>query len=252
MTNLNIGAQLHTIREFTKNAADFAASMKKVADIGYKYVQISNIGPIPAKEVADICASNGLEIIVTHTNPAKIKNETETVIEEHNIMKAKYVGIGSMPKDDRTAEGMKKFIAEYAPVSETLKKAGMTLMYHNHAFEFEKYGDKLMIEHLRDELPLVGFIIDTYWVQSGGADPAAWLTKLSGRVPVIHFKDMSWVQGEQRMAEIMEGNLNWPAIFDACQQAGVEYAMVEQDTCYGGDPFDALRTSFNNLKGALQ
>ena len=125
-------------------------------------------------------------------------------------------------------------------------------MYHNHDFEFEKYGDKLMLEILKHDFPLIGFILDTYWVQAGGGDPAAWLTQFTGRVPVIHFKDMSWSKGSKRMAEIMEGNLNWPAIFAACQPAGVEYAMVEQDDCYGKDPFEALRTSFNNLKGALQ
>ena len=249
---MKIGAQLFTIREFTQNASDFATSMKKLADIGYKYVQISAIGQIPAKEVVEICDSNGLEIVVTHTNPAKIKNEIDTVIEDHRIMKAKYVGIGAMPGDyERTAEGVQKFIADYTPAANALDQAGMKLMYHNHDFEFEKYGKKLMMEHLQDDFPLLGFILDTYWVQAGGGDPAAWLTKFSGRIPVIHFKDMSWEKGSRRMAEVMEGNLNWPAIFAACPPAGVEYAMVEQDDCYGRDPFEALRTSFNNLKNAL-
>ena len=124
-------------------------------------------------------------------------------------------------------------------------------MYHNHDFEWEKYGNKRMIEYLQDEFPQIGFILDTYWVQAAGGDSAAWLTKLSGRIPVIHFKDMSWFNNSRRMAEVMEGNLNWPAIFAACGPAGVEYAMVEQDDCNGKDPFEALRTSFNNLKGVL-
>ena len=250
---MKIGAQLYTIRDFTTNVADFATSMKKIAGIGYKTVQISGIGGgIPIKDVADICASNSLEIVVTHTNPIKVRDEIETVIEDHRTMGAKYVGIGAMPGEyERNIEGVKKFIADYTPVADALEKAGMMFMYHNHDFEFEKYGSKLMLDHLKDDFPRLGFILDTYWVQAGGGDPAAWITKYSGRIPVIHFKDMSWSKGSKRMAEVMEGNLNWPQIFAACPGAGVDYAMVEQDDCNGKDPFESLKISFDNLKEVL-
>ena len=38
---MEIGAQLFTVREACKNLDDFAESLKKVADIGYKTVQVS-------------------------------------------------------------------------------------------------------------------------------------------------------------------------------------------------------------------
>ena len=249
---MKIGAQLFTVREFTQTVQDFAQTIKKIADIGYKYVQISAIGAIPAQEVANICNDNGIGIVVTHTNPTRIKNETEAVIADHNIMGAKYVGIGAMPGDyERTVDGVRRFISDFMPAAELLQSAGMQLMYHNHDFEFEKYDGKRMIEYLQDEFKHIGFILDSYWVQAAGGDPSDWLTRLSGRVPVIHFKDMAWVQGRIRMAEVMEGNINWSALFAACKSAGVDYAMVEQDDCYGADPFECLRTSFNNLKKSL-
>lgn len=249
---MKIGAQLYTIREYTKNAADFAASMEKIARTGYRYVQISAIGDIPAKEVADVCASNGLEIVVTHTNQDKVRDDYESVIEDHRIMGAKYVGIGAMPGNyPRSESGVMKFIEDYTPAAEAFEKSGMMFMYHNHDFEFEKYGKKSMFDYLIGDFPLVGFILDTYWVQAAGGDPSAWIKKLSGRVPVIHFKDMTWARGGIRMAEVMEGNMNWPAIFAACPPAGVEYAMVEQDHCYERNPFDSLKISFDNLKGVF-
>jgi sugar phosphate isomerase/epimerase len=121
-------------------------------------------------------------------------------------------------------------------------------MYHNHAFEFEKRDGKLLMDYLAEGFPAdtMGFTLDTYWVQVGGGCPAAWLRKLKGRVDVIHLKDMSWRGGNIYMSEIMEGNLDWPGIYAAGVEAGVKYAMVEQDDCYGADPFDCLRTSFNN------
>ena len=53
---------------------------------------------------------------------------------------------------------------------------------------------------------------------------------------------------EIRMAEIGEGNLDWPSILTAAQAGGVEWLLVEQDSCYDRSPFDSLAISFRNLK----
>jgi len=249
---MKVGAQLYTVRDYTQTAKDFASTIKKIADIGYKYVQVSRAGPISPQELADICKSNGIAIAITHVSPARVKDETEQVIAEHRVMDTNYIGIGGMPDDyERNAEGVKRFIADFTPVVEKIHASGMTFMYHNHNYEFEKYDGKLMLEYLVEGLPNMGFTLDTYWVQAGGADPSAWLKNLKSRVDVVHLKDMAWADGKQLMAEVMEGNLNWDGIFAACRAAGAKYAMVEQDDCYGADPFKCLEKSFVNLKGAL-
>ena len=33
--------------------------------------------------------------------------------------------------------------------------------------------------------------LDTYWIQHGGGDPAAWIRQLEGRADIIHLKDMA-------------------------------------------------------------
>ena len=49
------------------------------------------------------------------------------------------------------------------------------------------------------------------------------------------------------MAEVGEGNLNWPSILEAAKEAGVEWYIVEQDTCQR-DPFESLSISLRNLR----
>ena len=91
---------------------------------------------------------------------------------------------------------------------------------------------------------------DIYWIQAGGGDPAAWVTRCAGRQPLLHLKDMAVSpEREQRMAEIGEGNLNWSAILKAAGEGGVEWYLVEQDHCYGRDPFESLAISYHNLVG---
>ena len=91
--------------------------------------------------------------------------------------------------------------------------------------------------------------IDVFWIQAGGGDPAAWIRKCAGREPILHLKDMAMgPDREQRMAEIGEGNLNWPAILQAAEESGVEWYLVEQDNCYDRDPFESLAISYRNLR----
>lgn len=95
----------------------------------------------------------------------------------------------------------------------------------------------------------MGIMLDTYWVQSGGGDPVYLLEKLKGRTPCIHLKDMIFTaENERKMAVVSEGNMNFPAILKATIDNGVKYALVEQDNCYGENPFDCLKRSYQYLK----
>jgi len=247
---MKIGAQLYTVRDFTQTSQDFANTIKKIAEMGYESVQISAIGPdISAEEVAQVCQANQLEVVITHSSIDRIKDQTQQLIEDHKIMDVKYIGLGAMPwGTGNSKQGYVDFVKEFSPAAKMIKDAGFQFMYHNHDFEFMRFDNQTGMEYLADNLPEAGFTLDTFWIQAGGGDPAWWIKKLAGRVDVIHLKDFIIVDGERRMAEVLEGNLNWDAIFEAAKVAGVKYAMIEQDDCYGKDPFECLRTSLENLK----
>jgi len=247
---MRFGAQLYTVREFTQTHKDFAETIKKIAAIGYDCIQVSAINPeIPAQEVAETCQAYNLDIIISHVSPLKIIEETGQVIEDHLAMKAKYIGVGSLPNGySHDKKGYRKFITDFIPAARAFKDAGFQLMYHNHHYEWEKFESKRAIEYLFEKFPEANFTLDTYWIQAAGGDPAYWIDKFKGRVDVIHLKDYAVVGGKRRMAEVMDGNLNWGAIFKASANAGVKFGMVEQDECYGKDPFECLRASLLNLK----
>jgi sugar phosphate isomerase/epimerase len=248
---MKIAAQLYTVREFTQTDKDFKETIKKVAAIGYPGVQLSAHGPIPAQFIADTCAEYGVEIVNTHSPPPRILNDTDNLIAEHKLYKATQIGIGSMPTEYRgSVAGIKKFAEDYLPAAKKIKDSGLRFAYHNHAFEFVKFDGKLMLDYIVEAFAEadIQVILDTYWVQAGGADPAFWIRKLSGRVPRIHFKDMTIEgQNEQRFAPIGSGNLNWPAIIEACRASAVEWAIVEQDNSYDKDAFDCLAESYKFL-----
>ncbi len=243
-----IGAQFYTIRDFCKDLDGFAESLKKVADIGYKTVQISGTceyEPIWLKEQLDL---NGLKCVITHTPPAALTGDAVKVAKNHDVFGCDCVGLGYYGfEEGKETENYQKFLETYRPVAETLAQNGKYFMYHNHATEFRKIDGKVILEHMADDIPAdrMGFTLDTYWVQRGGGDPAYWIEKLSGRLPCIHLKD--YAVGE-KMAVVGEGNINFDRVFQKAESAGVKYMLVEQDDCYGEDPFECLKRSYINLK----
>ncbi len=251
MSNTTIAAQLFTLRNFMRTPADIAQSLKKVRKIGYEAVQVSGIGPIDPVELKKIVDGEGLKICATHIPFQRLRNDIEKVIEEHKLWGCEYVGLGAMPDEYRkSAEGYRRFAKEASGIAKKLKDHGLKFVYHNHNFEFVKFDGKTGLDILFEESDKDSFQleIDTYWVQAGGGDPAFWISKMKGRMDVVHFKDMVMdEEGKQIMAEVGEGNLNWPAIIDACREIGVKWHVVEQDVCRR-DPFESLAISLKNLR----
>lgn len=247
--SIQLGAQLYTLREALRSPGNIEPTLARVAEIGYRHVQCSGFAFEPA-EMRAICDRLGLQVSLTHTDARRILGDTQAVIAEHKILGCAYVGIGSMPEEYRSAAGARAFLRDYTPAMAQLHEAGLKLQYHNHSFEFERFGGETIFDILADESDptLLGFTLDTYWVQHGGLDVCELIRSLKGRIDVCHYKDMCIVDGKQRYAAVGSGNMNWPGILAAFEEAGTQLAFVEQDLCYDADPLEELAASFRFLQ----
>jgi sugar phosphate isomerase/epimerase len=276
MSTSVLAAQLYTVRDFCKTPADIARTLARVKQIGYDAVQASALGPIEPSDFRKILDDNGLVCCATHVR-RNVAAEFDAVVEEHQIIGCKYPAIGSMPGayQQQGKAGYLAFAREQSELSRRFNQAGLTWGYHNHSFEFEKFDGKTGLDLLIENTdPTFTFEIDTFWVQHGGGDPAAWIRRLKGRIPLVHLKDMvvgmdqhaklpAQIVGESDddyqkraqqakarrpiMAEVGEGNLNWTSILAACREAGTVWYIVEQDICQR-DPFESLAISLRNLR----
>lgn len=243
-----IGAQFYTIRESCKTIEDFEESCRKVAKIGYKIVQLSGIGPMPAEEIKAVLDKYGLEAVVTHRSKEDYEEHLEETIAFHKTIGCKIAGLGSMPGFSCDKENFEDFIAKYTPIAEELHKNGLVFAYHNHQIEFAKRDGKFIFEELaeRTNPDHVKFILDVYWLSYSGIDPAKFIRKYKDRLACVHFKDLGIIGKEINMFEVGYGNLDWDEIIAACEEANVPYALVEQDVCRR-DPFESLQMSYDYL-----
>lgn len=248
-----IAAQLYTVRQQCTTAADLATTLAKIRAIGYTAVQISGVGPIPPAEIRRIAEGAGLTICATHESGASIFDTPQSVIDRLGALGCKDTAYPHPHAPIVTLDDVKRFAAKLDDSGRILRNAGIRLSYHNHANEFRRLEGKTILQwiyDLTDPKNLQGEP-DTYWVQTGGGDSVEWVQRLHGRLPLLHLKDyMVGADNKPTMAEIGQGNLNWPAIVRAAEISGCPWFIVEQDTC-PGDPIDSLRISWQYLSSVI-
>lgn len=249
---LPIAAQMFTLRDYTKTPADIARACAQVRKIGYEAIQISAFGPAAPEEIARILKNEGLACCATHTPFERMQTQLQRVVEEHQMWNCQHAAIGSLPGHYRANRAYGQFVQDANAVAAKLAESGISFSYHNHAFELERFDGRTILAAILEDADAqtVNLEIDTYWIQFGGGDPAQWVRRAAGRVPLLHLKDFAMLNDKQLMAEVGEGNLNWPAILAAAQQAGVQWYIVEQDVCLR-DPFESLEISLRNLRAML-
>ena len=255
MKTEQIAVQLYTLRDFTETPADFAATMKRVREIGYPAVELAGTAGLHPAEAAKIVRDTGLQICSSHESPQMIVENPQEVVDrlgELGVTHAVYAYPAGVDFSDVSqVDGL---ITGLDAAGAVLRSAGMTLCYHNHAHEFFQRNGRTVLEeifartspeHLQAEL-------DIHWVQAGGGDPAEACCRLTGRLPLLHVKDFTvTATGERQFAEVGHGNLNIPEILTTAQAAGCKWFIVEQDTC-PTDPYECIARSLNYLQGLCE
>ena len=249
---LPVMLQLYNVREELKK--DFDGTLREVARIGYKYVELA-LAQSYGKSAAEFRASLekvGLTAISAHVPYRDMIADPEKVIGYHIDIGCKYIVVPFLAVEDRSTgpnyEDVKKGIAR---LGEVVNKKGATLLYHNHEFEFADYRGKYALDDLYESIPasLLQTQIDVCWAKVGGVDPAEYILKYTGRAPVVHLKDFDSSGGGKVKAEydligeakkaraagsfpfraVGFGIQNIPAIIKASQKAGAKWLVVEQD-----------------------
>ena len=165
--------------------------VRKIRKMGYPAVQLSQVGPIPPEEILKIVTGEGLTICATHESGELLFNEPERVVDKLRTLGCRLTAY-PFPKgiDFKDAESIRDFARKLDKAGATLRKAGITLAYHNHDIEFLRFEDTTVLEYIyshTDPSNLAGEI-DTYWIST--EEETAWNGAGSSRnrLPLLHIR----------------------------------------------------------------
>ncbi len=247
-----IAAQLYTVRERLHDRAQVRGVLATLREIGYVAVEVAGLGSSVVDRFGEDLEVAGIVACAAHESLDGLVRDLTGVASRCARWGCRYVTVPSLPTEYHSEAGFRRFAAEALEIAEGLRPYGLRLAYHNHAFELERLDGVTGLEVLFDATSpeILHAELDTYWLDFAGADPAAWIRRMTGRLPLVHLKDVTMIGGKRVDTEVGEGDLDWPAILVACREAGAEWLVVEQDRC-PDDPLNSLAVSYRNLTRLL-
>ena len=256
---LPIGLQPYTVRNDLK--ADFAGTLRKVAAIGYKEMEISG-GEIygdffghKAPEIRKIMDDVGLRVPSCHFGAPKDDAGWDRNIEAAHQLGLEFMLSTTRPEWQKSLDGWKRTGEFFNHLGQKCRDAGMTLAYHNHNFEYRVYDGVVAYDELlrSSDKDLVKMQMDCFWTTFAGKNPVEYFHKHPGRFVMLHIKDLK--SGYEPTTDGFKGNpftevgngvIDWKKIFAAAPEAGVKHYYVEQDN-WDRPSLESARISFEYL-----
>jgi sugar phosphate isomerase/epimerase len=280
--NASIGLQLYTVGK--EMDADPFGTLKRVAAVGYQTVELSPIGKVPLSDLKKGLDDVGLKNPSGHyllpdlmTKLDQNVDAAKQLGQEYMIVTVPWVADPSRVKTNAGGDQTAFFLAvlqsltiddwkwnaeQFNKVGEQVKKGGLQLGYHNHNFEFKRYGSTTGYdEFIRLTDPaLVKLELDCGWTTVAGHDPIAYLSKYPDRHRLLHIKEFH--KGFTPTTSLMEhgpnapvptelgrGGIDYRKILAAASKGQIRNWFVEQEPPFTEmSALDAIKVDYEYLK----
>jgi sugar phosphate isomerase/epimerase len=260
-----VGVQLYSVRDLMK--ADVAATLAKIAAIGFKEVEFAGLFGKTPKEVRAMLDANGLSAPATHVDWATVDTKLPETLDAATVLGHKFLIVPYVGEAERKQPDIWKKAADlFNRAGAISQKAGIQFAYHQHGFEFvpsQSLGGKLPYDYLLEQCDaaLVKMELDICWTVAAEQDPVAYFKKYPGRFPLVHVKD--WLKDgvnakayagalgadtkfTGQMANVGQGSIDWKRIFASSDVGGIKHYIVEHDN--PKSPIEDLTGSYQYLR----
>jgi len=252
-----IGVQLYSLREQAEK--DFMNVLKRVAAMGYKYVEPAGFWNMRPSEFKKVIADLGMGMVSSHTPWVHSPTCLGEAMETASILGLNKIVCGYGPDDFKDMDTIKRTAENTSKMQEVLEKNGFTLFQHNHDFEFQRLDGRIKYEIYRELCPKVKYQIDCFWSTNLGVeDPVAMLKSFAKDTILIHMKDgnaSQKVSGKDMVNGILERHVDLMPLgtgtlpireLVAAVPEQVEAIIVELDFC-NVEMFKALEQSYQYM-----
>ena len=270
MSQLPILLQVYSVRDEAE--ADLEATLQAIQAMGFDGVELAGLYGRSAEEIRDRLADLDLPAISAHVPLAELRADLAGTLDQYKTIGVEYIVIPYIQEDERPGTpGFDQLLQDIPRIAEAVNARDMTLLYHNHDFEFVTMDDgRYALDYIYETIPaeLLQVEPDTCWIKVAGVDPVEYLAKYAHRIPVVHLKDYilegkpanlyELIGTEVEEEEASEGTFEFkplgeglqdiPAVADAAKRHGAKYLVVEQDLSLDRPPLEAAETSLKYLR----
>lgn len=245
-----LAVQLYTLRNAGRSFED---RLDIVADAGYGAVETVGTHGLEAEHMREALSARGLRAVSSHVSLGVLRADLAAAVRFARTVGHDTLVMPWLAEDERpeSAERWKELGRELDALGERCRDLGARLLYHNHDFELEEVSGAPGLVWLADAAAPdhLGFEPDPAWIVRAGVDPVTIFTRLGGRCPRVHLKDVAPGDGpdaEEGWRAVGAGVLDWDRLLPAAKAAGAQWYVVEHDR--PKDPAEAIRASRDFLR----
>ncbi len=252
MEKKNISFQVYTARNFKP----YEGILKFLSESGIQNIELFEVEAFD--EIKDLLEKYNLTAKSSHIGFDTLKNSKQIIssLQKLNVKHAIIPCPTGKPGGkfeaifDKNEKEWNEFGKELSSYINIFEDNGITLGYHNHAFEFNKLpSGKMPIECILDHNEKLKYEIDLGWVVAGKADPIYWTKKYSSRIIACHLKDFSSPERDlinhDSQCAVGDGFIDWSSLLDEVKKTDCEIFALEHDN--PNDYKDYILKSINNL-----
>lgn len=223
---MNVALGVPSLPAVDESAASLLA---RVTDAGFDGVVLGGLAAPDLPAVAAAIGDTGLAPAGARVPLERLQAERAAVVRELRTLGCERVVVPSLHPDHFGGDDeVARMATRLSALGGRLAADGRELCYANRDHEFQAVtgGDAygLLSERAGDGL---GFAFDAGWAAVAGRDPAAVLSGLSGRAPLVVATPRVAETGERRLPG--KGALDLPAVAGAAAEAGADWVVHVAD-----------------------
>ena len=255
---MKLAAQLFTLRDYCGSPEELLDTLARLRDMGYDGVELESdlIKHTDRGILSEKLKELQLEVCSIRSPFGRTGFDLDGMLDEAEQLRAGYVGIGTITGsycfNGAGSPGFHRFAAAAAAAGEKIKKGGFASLYSLRSHEFVRNEDGSWgVDCLEKDLAgtSVCFETDVFHLVKAGVEPKQVFQRLTGRMPVVRFRDQRVAVGEvhffypvRENCPVGEGLFDFEDFMPSIQEAGTEWLTLGQEYCTR-DPFECMERS---------
>lgn len=241
---MELGIQVSSLKPLLNTPEQVDQVFARMAQMGCRWVQLQWIDPaVSPEDIAAALNRHGLRSVSVQDFYTSIRETLEYYVNLNQRTGGRWLCVSRIPEEYKSPQGLAAFALELDALNEKISPLGQQVCFHPVTADFQAVPGLDAVEFLLEKLPWMPLCLDLYHLNRCCGDMPGYIRRHAGRICMVHFKDSR----DGHLVPAGQGDTPWEGVAQACRDAGVEYAFVEQET-WDGDPFQCLQEALGWLK----
>lgn len=242
------GIQVSSLKPLLQNAEQVGQAFEKMRALGCDTVQLQWIDPsVSIGSIAKSLAASGMKSVSVQDFYELVRENLDYYTDLNAATGGKWICVSRIPERLKSPAGLDVFIQELHAMEAALDSMGQALCFHPVSADFTAVPGTNAVEYLLDAMPGLNICLDLYHLNRNCSDMPGFIRRYAGRICMVHFKDSR----ADTLVPAGQGDTCWDGVVEACLDAKVPYAFVEQER-WDTDPYQCLKEAMDWLDEEME